>query len=131
MSTDQEGIRDSATGQLLPGAKLKGAGRPKGSRNKARGPVGEALDEKISVEERGRRRRRTKRDLAAVGAVNDALMSKDARKLRILLDLEAKEKAAAPPVEEVAAAERLTEIEQQILLGVIERMRLVAMEGVK
>jgi len=123
------GGRDPETGRLLPGHKIPGGGRPRKVRGPIAGPVTQAFDEAVQLEDGGKRIRRTKRQLAAIHVVNKAANGKDPRAAKLAFDLEARERAAMPgssgsPME----PEELTEDDQKIVGRLIERLRLIALE---
>jgi Family of unknown function (DUF5681) len=95
-------------------------GRPKGSKNLAT-LLGEALDEKVSLTENGRRRRVTKRELVIKQLVNKSAAA-DLRAIKQLTDIVqgverhagASEAPAPPPAFTAADEEVIAELKKRL-----------------
>lgn len=95
MSTDRDN-----SGRFLPGQTGNAKGRPKGHRS-VNAAIDKALQEKVTVTEQGRRRRKSKLDITATQIANQGA-SGDLRAARMVLE------QARKAEEEAAEAKRMT-----------------------
>jgi Family of unknown function (DUF5681) len=105
--------------RFKPGQSGNPKGRPRGSVNVAIA-FERALKEKVAVNEDGQRKLITKLDAAVKQLVNKAAMG-DPRAMQLLVKITKVGSARAESVPE--AGEVLDEADQQVMEGVLERMR--------
>lgn len=123
MTSDNDG-RDKKSGRFLKGKSHNPMGRPRKPKTVG-AAISKAFNEKVNINEHGRRRKITKLEAAAKQIANQSA-SGDPRSVKLGMELaqKAEERLSRSP----AAPAELSETDQQIADRLIARLRQTVME---